>query len=173
MPEFEIRDLPGLELVNVRGDLSDPVFTQAIQEATGLALPTVPNTVAGGTLHDALWLAPDEWLLQSLEPRTPALAAALTSAFQTTFASAVDLSSAYAVVALHGAAARRVLQAGCPLDLHPDVFTRSACAQSHFYKAGVILRAAGPDALHAFFRRSFIDYACAMLVRAGRAANLC
>ena len=35
---------------------------------------------------------------------------------------------------------RAVLQKGCPLDFHPKVFTPGQCAQSHFFKAGVVLR---------------------------------
>jgi sarcosine oxidase, subunit gamma len=169
---LEIQDLPGLELVNVRGDANDAVFAQAIHDALGITLPSAPNTVTIGATHDALWLAPDEWLLQSRGAREPTLARTLTPAFDGTFATAVDLSSAYVVFALHGAAARRVLNAGCPLDLHPRVFTEGRCAQSHFYKADVIVRALSPDTLHAVFRRSFIDYVCDMLVRAARNAQL-
>ena len=58
--------------VNLRGPAGDPGFTSAVRQATGLALPTVANTVATAGDLAALWLAPDEWLITG--PGDPATA---------------------------------------------------------------------------------------------------
>jgi len=169
---FEIEQLRGLELVNIRGDVRNAAFASTMQQSLGIALLPTPNALACGHTHDALWLAPDEWLLQSRQSPATNLAATLTTGFEDDFAAAIDVSSAFTVFELRGTCARRVLQSGCPLDLHPRVFTGQHCAQSHFFKAGVIVRAAGADSLHVFFRRSFTDYALEMLLRAWRSVRV-
>ena len=60
-----------------------------------------------------------------------------------------------------------MVQKGCPLDLHPRVFAVGHCAQSHFFKAPLLLRAVATDAFELVLRRSFADYAGRMLLDAG------
>src|SRR5206468_12464818 len=132
------------------------------------ALPQEPNTVAAGPTHFALWLGPDEWLLQSREPRTTSIEAVLRPLLAGEHAAIIDLSSGYAILELSGESARATLSKGCPLDLHPRVFTQGACAQSHFFKAAIVLRPAGGDVYQLTVRRSFGDYALSMLIDAAR-----
>lgn len=51
-----------------------------------------------------------------------------------------------------------MLTRGCPLDLHPRVFKPGRCAQSHYFKASIVLIPIGNDTYEIVVRRSFADY---------------
>jgi sarcosine oxidase subunit gamma len=153
-----MEERPFLELINIKGQADSAVFLSAVKSLTGATLPLQPNTVAESEQFTIYWLAPNEWLIQSRQPRLPALCADLSSALAGQFASVVDVSSGNTSLVLRGAKAREVLQKGCPLDFHPGVFTVGQCAQSHYFKTGVLLRPLAENAYELVIRRSFADY---------------
>ena len=157
--KFMLRERPFLDLVNVRGELSDPAFVSAFEHVVGCRPPAAPNTVARGTDYDVLWLGPDEWLVRSVVPvQAGALEAKLAEAVRGSYAAAVDVGSGYTVVEISGNCTRDVLARGCPLDLHPRVFKPGQCAQSHYFKASIVLIPTGDDRYEIVVRRSFADY---------------
>ncbi|CAM5214130.1 hypothetical protein CDEF62S_04792 [Castellaniella defragrans] len=85
-------------------------------------------------------------------------------------------SGGFAVLRLRGPGVRDVLNGGCPLDLHPRTLPPGTCAQSHFFKASVLLRPLGDtgNAWELIVRRSFADYVVRMLLDAmeGAAARV-
>lgn len=163
---FRLRERPFLDLANVRGDARDREFIAAVDGAIGVRLPTKPNTVARGAEYDALWLGPDEWLIRSTEARKPELEGKLRAALGTLFASAVDVGSGYTVVEASGDRVRDVIARGCPLDLHPQVLQPGQCAQSHYFKASIVLIPTAYDAFELVVRRSFADYFCRIMLDA-------
>lgn len=159
---FSMTERPFLELVNIRGDTRDTAFMAAVERVMGCRPPEKPNTVARGTHHDLLWLGPDEWIARSAVQHSAAapapLEAQLSEAFRGLFAGAVDIGSGYTVLRIQGTAVRDVLSRGCPLDLHPRLFTVGQCAQSYYFKAGITLLPIADDAFELVIRRSFADY---------------
>ncbi|QCP53346.1 sarcosine oxidase subunit gamma [Trinickia violacea] len=164
--QFRLNERPFLELVNVRGDLADPAFVGAAESVLGCKPPAKANTVAQGNGCDVLWLGPDEWLVRSLEARAATLETKLRVAFEGAYAAAVDVGSGYTVVEVSGERVRDVLSRGCPLDLHPLMLARGQCAQSHFFKASIVLIPTGNNAFEIVVRRSFADYFCRILLDA-------
>jgi sarcosine oxidase subunit gamma len=164
---FRMSERPFLELINLRGDLSDVAFVSAVDSVLGCSLPK-PNTVGKGNGCEVLWLGPDEWLVRSNEVRAATLEAKLRVAFHDAYAAAVDVGSGYTVIEISGERVREVLARGCPLDLHPRVFARARgqCAQSHFFKASIVLIPTGDNAFEIIVRRSFADYFCRVLLDA-------
>ncbi|MGU7779306.1 sarcosine oxidase subunit gamma [Burkholderia sp. PU8-34] len=157
--KFTLRERPFLDLVNVRGELSDPAFVAAFERVVGCRPPAAPNTVARSAEYDVLWLGPDEWFVRSNGPvQAGVLEAALAEAVQGSYAAAVDVGSGYTVVEISGERVRDVLARGCPLDLHPRMFKPGQCAQTHFFKASVTLVPTGDDTFEIVLRRSFADY---------------
>lgn len=157
--KFALRERPFLDLVNVRGELGDPAFVDAFERVVGCRPPAEPNTVARGAEYDVLWLGPDEWLVRSNGPvQAGVLEAQLAQAVQGSYAAAVDVGSGYTVVEISGERVRDVLARGCPLDLHPRVFKPGQCAQSHYFKASIVLIPTGDDTFELVVRRSFADY---------------
>ncbi|WP_213302106.1 sarcosine oxidase subunit gamma [Paraburkholderia sacchari] len=164
---FTLRELPFRDLVNVRGELSDPAFVDAFAQVVGCQPPATPNTVARGNGYDVLWLGPDEWLVRSdAAVQAGALEAKLAPAFGEAYAAAVDVGSGYTVVEVDGARTRELLSRGCPLDLHPGQFKEGQCAQSVFFKASIVLVPMGGDRFEIVVRRSFADYFCRIMLDA-------
>lgn len=166
----ELTEISLPEIINLRGDSQDDGLVKAASEVLGLALPQVPNTVASTAKTIAFWLSPDEWLLRSVEPAPSGtgLQSRLETALAGHFFATTDQSSGYSVIQLHGPKARAVLAKGCPLDLHPSVMSPGQCAQSHYFRASVLLRplAADGNAWEIIVRRSFADSTARMLLDA-------
>lgn len=155
---FRLAERPFRDLVNLRGDAADPAFLAAVESVTRCLAPARPNTVASGNDYDVLWLGPDEWLVRSHQQQPAALEAKLVAALNGQFASAVDIGSGYTVLEVSGTRVRDVLARGCPLDLHPRVLAPGQCAQSHYFKAAIVLVPVSDDTYELVVRRSFADY---------------
>jgi sarcosine oxidase subunit gamma len=163
---FRLRERPFLDLANLRGDARDAAFISAVEGAIGVRLPTKPNTVTKGAEYEALWLGPDEWLIRSNEARRPELEGKVRTALGALFASVVDVGSGYTVVEASGDRVREVIARGCPLDLHPQVLQPGQCAQSHYFKASIVLIPTAYDTFELVVRRSFADYFCRIILDA-------
>jgi sarcosine oxidase subunit gamma len=144
--------------LNLRGKAENPAFAQAIQSATGLALPTAVNSVTMSESARLYCLGPDEWLFQTTENR-PGLEAELLQSLSNEHVSIVDVSSALVTYRLQHPEAHTLLERGCPQDLHPRVFPSGQATQSHFAKANVLFLClqAGTD-FEITVRTSFAAY---------------
>ncbi len=94
----------------------------------------------------------------------PALAEAVAGAH----AAVVDVSANRTVLELQGAAARAVLEKGCPVDLHPRSFTAGHAVSTTLARIPVLLWQVGPQAYRLLPRVSFADYVARWLVDASR-----
>jgi sarcosine oxidase subunit gamma len=138
--------------------VGDAGFLGAVESVTGCRPPAKSNTVARGNGYDVLWLGPDEWLVRSQQPQAPVAEDKLVEALQGQFASAVDIGSGWTVLEVSGEKVRDVIARGCPLDLHPRILAPGQCAQSHYFKASIVLVPVADDAYEIVVRRSFADY---------------
>jgi sarcosine oxidase subunit gamma len=129
----------------------------------GLALPMAPRGVAEAGARVALWLGPDEWLLLAPPDEAPAIAASLAGAD-----SLVEVSDAFVALRVEGPRAARLLSAGCPIDLHPDMFPPGTATRTLMGRAGVTLWRLGPEAWHLEVARSFAAYVRGFLAEAAR-----
>lgn len=174
-----LAEQPFIGLVNLRGDPRSASFVDVVRSTIGAAPPTQPNTVAHGQNACIMWLAPDEWLARTPPDTAPEtvqwatagadLAHRIEAALGEEFSAVTDQSSGFSVLHLSGPHARAVLSKGCPLDLHPRVFGLGQCAQSHYFKASVLLRRIeldGAEAWEVIVRRSFADSAARMMIDA-------
>jgi sarcosine oxidase subunit gamma len=118
----------------------------------GLPLPLEPNRVTAMGAVRVLWLGPDEWLVTTTEGSEAGLGERLVRIEGATI---TDLSSSRAVIAVSGPAARRLLEAGCGLDLHQRAFAPGDCAQTLLARVPVIIDQVSPaPAYRVFVRRS-------------------
>ena len=166
------------DMLNIRGNAADRGFVQAVQQATGLALPLAANTASLGDGGQLLWLGPDEWLLK-LPPSgahyqhpspAEAMETTLRGALLGQHVSLVPVGHGFTTLTVQGAGAANLLSRGCPLDLHPRAFAAGAVAQSHVAKAGatIVCLEAGTH-FELTVRRSFADYLYRWLCEAGAA----
>lgn len=163
---FHLRERPFVDLVTVRGSVFDGQFVETLSLNVGCKPHATPNKVSRGPKFDVLWLGPDEWMVMGQEASDGKLARELQQAFAGQFVSVVDVSSGYTVLELSGRSVREVLSRGCPLDVDASVFRVGDCAQSHYFKASIILHRTGEDSFELIIRRSFADYFCRMLIDA-------
>lgn len=151
---------PDLARLSLRGD------TVALGVAFGIELPARPGATAVARGRTALWLGPDEWLLlaplSSLDPRINVGAGAV-----------VDIGHRQVGLILEGPDAADALVTGCPLDLHPTVFTPGTCTRTVFGKAEVVLWRTAAHRFHVEVARSFAAYVHARLTGAARELAAC
>lgn len=153
-------------MVALRVDPASPAAT-AIEGVLGAALPRTVGEVTGHGQHSVLWLGPDEWLVVSQmagEVLVPALEEAVAGAH----AAIVDVSANRTVLELQGAAARAVLEKGCPTDLHPRSFGSGRAVSTTLARVPVLLWQVGPQAYRLLPRVSFADYVARWLLDASQ-----
>jgi sarcosine oxidase subunit gamma len=117
---------------NVRGDPAQAAFVAAAGTVLGLALPLQPTTSACAGGAALLWLGPRSWLHVVTGHAPDDDFDAARKAINAAGGALFDVSSSYVAWTIAGEAAARVLNRGCPLDLHPAAFESGRCAQSVF-----------------------------------------
>lgn len=171
-----LRELPFLTMVSVRVAPGSAAFDR-IGAALGTGLPERVADTARAGAHTALWLGPDEWLVvssgssgssgslvSSAEPGR--LVADLVEALAGDFGSVVDVSANRTTLELSGAAARQVLEKGCPADLHPRSFGPGDAVTTTLGPVPVLLWQSGPLTYRILPRASFADYVARWLLDA-------
>ncbi len=164
--QFQLTERPFMTLLTLRGD--GAMFHAAVDGVLGVALPTSAGERAVADERVAIWMGPDEWLIQSTQDMAADLERKFREALGSQHYAVVDVSSGYTVIDIEGANVRAVLAGGCPLDLHPRAFVEGQCAQTHFFKAGITLCRNGDDRFQVIVRRSFAEYGCLMLLDAAQ-----
>jgi methylglutamate dehydrogenase subunit D len=112
------------------------IDTEAIGVVIGITPPTGPTRVTGDKLA-LIGTGPDAWLAltEAPEPGWPSrLADELAG-----LASVSDQSGAYVLLRIAGENARRILQRGAFIDLHPRVFRTGSVATTVIAHIGIIL----------------------------------
>jgi sarcosine oxidase subunit gamma len=160
-----------LEVLPFRGKLMLRGGDDARQRATpalGFLLPELLRSAQGEGVR-VLGLGPDAWLL-ILEPDSVAATAArLREALAGTHHALVEVSDRLTGVAVDGARSREVLNAGCPLDLHPGTFPPGRVVRTLLGKATVIVdRPAEDDRFELLVDGTFAPYAWQFLENAAR-----
>lgn len=163
---FQLTERPFMTLLTLRGD--GAMFQAAVERVLGVALPTASGERAVAGERVAIWMGPNEWLIQSTQDMAADLERGFREALGSQHYAVVDVSSGYTVIDIEGANVRAVLASGCPLDLHPRAFAEGQCAQTHFFKAGITLCRNGDDRFQVIVRRSFAEYGCLMLLDAAQ-----
>ena len=153
-------------MLSLRVDPASPAAV-AVEEVLGTPLPRSAGGVAGHSRLSVLWLGPDEWLVVSQLP-AEALVAALQEAVADAHAAVVDVSANRTVLELTGAAARAVLEKGCPLDLHPRAFGPGQAVSTTLARIPLILWQVGTESYRLLPRSSFADYVARWLLDAAQ-----
>lgn len=137
-------------------------------EVLGFPLPRLLEMGEGAAAR-ALRLGPDAWLLVLRTGEAGELAARLRQALEGSHHAVVEASERFEGLAVSGARAREVLNAGCALDLHPSAFPPRRTARTLLGKATVVLaRPEADDRFELFVERSFAPYLWLFLTNAAR-----
>lgn len=165
------REPVALEALPFRGTLmlrGDAEVAARTADALGCPLPerlaSCRNEAAS-----VLWLGPDAWLVLTDPAHAAELAERLRRHLAGLHHALVEVSDRFVGIAVSGIRSRDVLNAGCPLDLHPRSFPGGAVARSVLGKATVVLwRPQGDDRFELLVDRSIAPYAWLFLENAAR-----
>jgi sarcosine oxidase subunit alpha len=149
-------------LLSVR---AGPGAATAIGMAIGVLLPTVPCRSVIARERAALWLGPDEWLIQAPEGSTD-LEALARRAPGDRPASVVDVSQRFRALEIAGPRAAWCLNGFCALDLDVRAFPVGMCTRTLLGKAEIVLWRIGAEVFHIDVPRSFVPYVWACLEEA-------
>lgn len=145
-------------MINLRGR-GDAAFASAVESATGLGLPIVPNTVASSGDLDLVWLGPDEWSVNAFGADSADLLSRLGGALAGVRAAVTDVRAGFQVFLVNGPSAADLLARGTALDLAPERFVAGCAARTVLAKAPVLLyRRGDAAAVHVIVRRSMAGY---------------
>ena len=163
-------ELPLCGKINLRGDAGNKQFLAAVTSVLGIVPPIKPNTRHMGDTTTVFWLGPDEWLCHGGLLQTPTLVADLRSRLAGIHSAVVEVSDYYTVLRLDGSGSADLLSRACPLDLHPSVFNKGACAQTRFGHASILLhKISNAPSFEIQVRWSFAEYVWDYLVSGMRA----
>ena len=151
-------------MVGVRVDPGSPAAGR-MEAVLGLRLPSTSGetTVADGSA--SLWLGPDEWLVVTDDDPVE-LTARLGGALGSDPGLVTDLSANRTVIELSGPWARRVLEKGCPVDLHPRAFATGRAVTTTVARVPVLLWQTDDQAYRVLPRSSFAEYVARWLLDA-------
>lgn len=149
-------EAPLFSMVSLRVD-PDSDGARSIEGALGTALPRQCGVVTRNGAHSVLWLGPDEWLVVS-EAEAGSLIGDLRAATVDAHAAVVDLSANRAVFELSGVNARKVLEKGCPVDLHPRVLADDTAVSTTVARVPVLLWKVDETLFRILPRSSFAPY---------------
>lgn len=148
--------------------------SEAVRVACGMVfgadLPSQLGMAGEGEGRTALWLGPDEWLLTAGGVDAAAFVDLLESVLEGTAHSLVDISHRQIGLVVSGAAAARVLNAGCPLDLGLKACPAGFATRTLFDKVEIVLWRRAEATFHVEVWRSFAPYLVASLAEAARGA---
>jgi heterotetrameric sarcosine oxidase gamma subunit len=139
---------------------------QADAAARRLELP--PAGAWSGADPQALWAAPDQWLLVSRQQSPDALIAHCAGALAGVLHHAVDESDALHCLALEGAGARTLLAMGSGVDFDPERFKAGRCARTRLAKVAVLVAALEGERFELYADRSIGAYLLDWFHQAGR-----
>ena len=136
-----------------------PAAAERLRELAGFPIAMGINRCASADGRLVARLGPDEWLLCA--PADIHIEDSLAEHH-----ALVDVSHRYAALSVDSA---MVLAAGCPLDLHPAVFTPGSATRTLLGKAEIVLwRLHDAPAYRVECARSFAPYVMAFLREAAR-----
>jgi sarcosine oxidase subunit gamma len=159
-------DESAVELSILRLRSPNAAVQAALTQAFDAPWPSAPNSVAGDEFRVA-WLGPGQWALFGPPGE---IADRVEAACRGRLHHLADVSSGYRLWILTGAAAPRLINSGCSLDLHPRVFGEGRCARSVLAQIPILL-IRRPDGLDLLAESSLAHYLRSWLARA-RVAKL-
>ena len=140
------RSVPGPEPVTLaalpfRGKLILRGGADALEGAAGVLGLDLPGALRGHARDGkaALWLGPDEWLVLLPSGTEEQQAEALRAGLAGCRHAVIVVSDRMCGIAVGGARARDVLNAGCALDLHDNAFPAGTATRTLLGKAPIVL----------------------------------
>jgi sarcosine oxidase subunit gamma len=161
VPDAMLTVLSDAAKVSFRG--SSAAAVAAASDAFGIELPPTSCRFIARGLRSALWLGPDEWLLQAVGEAPEELFAHLEGSLAGHPHALVDVSHRSVAFSVSGPKSEYLLNHGCPLDLSSARFPVGMCTRTLIGKAPVVLSRQDVSTFHVDVWRSFAPYVWQLL----------
>ena len=145
--------------------------SHAQSAAETLDLPLVPLDVREGN-PTALWIAPESWLLTSLEQPAAAIVERIERLLGDLVYNATDASDALACFEVYGANGRRLLAMGSGIDFDERAFSPGRCVRTRLAKIAVVIHCIAADRFELIVDRTVSHYLEEWLRRSGLDAGV-
>ena len=163
-PQIELFEIRHLGKLNIR---CTSKTRDMVSKLTQCNLSLQPNQSDSKAGRIALCLGPDEYLILAERGSEIQLEKTLNSSNIIKQIAVTNVSDALCALSLSGKKARDLLAKGCPIDLHPDSFSKNQSAQCDLALANVILICLEEDAFICICRTSFAEYVLDWCLDAG------
>ncbi|WP_425044173.1 sarcosine oxidase subunit gamma [Primorskyibacter sp. S87] len=149
-------------MITLRGDLSDKGLAKAVKAATGAGMPGQREIIFAGD-NAVAWMSPDELLLLVPHAEADAKVAELSNALSGSFAMAVNVSDARAIIRVSGPSAREVIGKLAPVDLSRGAFPAGQIRRTRLAQVAAAFWADDDNSLRLVCFRSTADYVFKLL----------
>lgn len=160
IPDATLAVLPDAVKVAFRGRSA---AVTAVSDAFGIELPQEACRFASSGARSAVWLGPDEWLLQAVGEMPEELLILLQDSLSEHSHALVDVSHRSLAFSVSGLKSEYILNHGCPLDLSREQFPVGMCTRTVVGKVPVMLLRPETATFHVDVWRSFAPYVWQLL----------
>ena len=147
-PGISVQEIRKIILLQIAGNPTESTFMEHVKSAIHYDLPIIPNTATKNDISFALWLSPNSWLIGFYQDT-------LVNVFNSQTLNLNNVSSGRTILRFSGLDTRDMLAKGCPIDLHPEIFTPGSCAQSKVGSLNILLNVVDRETIDLFVPRSF------------------
>jgi len=156
--DITIKELGGVPMLTVRGDLSNKRFQAIIAKTCDVRIPKSLNIKSSKNLSLA-WMSPDELLIFSFSGAFhEKTKKGLDSALKGLHSLILDVSGARSLFLVEGILWRELLAKGSPVDVRQSSFAKDAFRRTRIGQVSVAFWMAGDNSVHIICGRSHSDF---------------
>jgi len=160
--DLEMKEIKPIMKLIIRGKTKD--FITAIGKNLKMILPTEANTSTSGETLTALWLSPDEWMLNSKETVNEDTNAyevednLIKNISKTKLGAITDVSDQFVMINIKGSKVFDLLATGSPFNFNEFKNKKGSVVQTILSHIDVVIHLTEINSVNLLVRRSFSEH---------------
>ena len=160
--DLEIKEIKPIMKLIIRGKTKD--FITAIGKNLNMILPTEANTSTSGETLTALWLSPDEWMLNSNETVNEDTNVyevednLINNISKANLGAVTDVSDQFVMINIKGSKVFDLLETGSPFNFNEFKNKKGSIVQTILSHIDVIIHLTEINNVNLLVRRSFSEH---------------
>jgi len=160
--DIEMKEIKPIMKLIIRGKTKD--FITAIGKNLNMILPTEANTSTSGETLTALWLSPDEWMLNSNETVNEDINTyevednLINNISKANLGAVTDVSDQFVMINIKGSKVFDLLATGSPFNFNEFKNKKGSVVQTILSHIDVIIHLTGINNVNLLVRRSFSEH---------------
>jgi len=160
--DLEMKEIKPIMKLIIRGKTKD--FITAIGKNLNMILPTEANTSTSGETLTALWLSPDEWMLNSNETVNKDTNAyevednLINNISKANLGAVTDVSDQFVMINIKGSKVFDLLETGSPFNFNEFKSKKGSVVQTILSHIDVIIHLTEINNVNLLVRRSFSEH---------------